>query len=236
MPPGRATSRSPMSSVATGQVITSVHRRHRAVEFKKFLAKLDNEVPADLNVHLICEQHPQTPHREALARRASPVPHALHPHLLVLAQPGRTVVRAADRHATAPRHARLPTGTGERPTRLDRSMERRPQTVHLDQDRRRDPRPARLISSTNSRRRTPARVSSSRESPHSEHVTCSGDAPFPPRSERRVQQQAAPCSRSGGWRTSSLSAEPGSSPIFQRRGFRRRSHFLSGLQGACHRS
>ncbi|MGC4851804.1 IS630 family transposase [Micromonospora sp. DT4] len=43
--------------VATGQVITAVHRRHRAVEFKKFLAKLDTEVPADLDVHLICDNY-----------------------------------------------------------------------------------------------------------------------------------------------------------------------------------
>jgi len=34
--------------VATGKVIGSLHRRHRAVEFKKFLTKLDKEVPADL--------------------------------------------------------------------------------------------------------------------------------------------------------------------------------------------
>jgi transposase len=41
--------------VASGQVIGSLHRRHRAVEFKKFLAKIDAEVPADLDVHLICD-------------------------------------------------------------------------------------------------------------------------------------------------------------------------------------
>jgi transposase len=41
--------------VATGQVIGSLHRRHRAVEFKKFLAKLDAQVPAELDVHLICD-------------------------------------------------------------------------------------------------------------------------------------------------------------------------------------
>jgi transposase len=41
--------------VATGQIIGSIHRRHRAVEFGKFLAKLDKEVPADLEVHLICD-------------------------------------------------------------------------------------------------------------------------------------------------------------------------------------
>jgi transposase len=43
--------------VATGEVIGSIHRRHRAVEFKKFLAKLDREVPAGLDVHLICDNY-----------------------------------------------------------------------------------------------------------------------------------------------------------------------------------
>jgi len=43
--------------VATGQVIGSIHRRHRATEFKKFLTKLDKQVPADLDVHLICDNY-----------------------------------------------------------------------------------------------------------------------------------------------------------------------------------
>jgi transposase len=43
--------------VATGRVIGSVHRRHRAVEFKKFLAKLDTQVPAELGVHLVCDNY-----------------------------------------------------------------------------------------------------------------------------------------------------------------------------------
>ena len=41
--------------VASGQVIGSLHRRHRAVEFRKFLTKIDAEVPAELDVHLICD-------------------------------------------------------------------------------------------------------------------------------------------------------------------------------------
>ncbi|MEU8787082.1 IS630 family transposase [Streptomyces sp. NPDC048637] len=43
--------------VATGKVIGSLHRRHRFVEFKKFLNKLDTEVPADLEVHLILDNY-----------------------------------------------------------------------------------------------------------------------------------------------------------------------------------
>ncbi|MBT2382197.1 IS630 family transposase [Streptomyces sp. ISL-11] len=42
---------------ATGKVIGSLHRRHRALEFKKFLAKLDKEVPAGLEVHLILDNY-----------------------------------------------------------------------------------------------------------------------------------------------------------------------------------
>ena len=43
--------------VATGTVIGSIHRRHRTAEFKQFLAKLDKQVPADLDVHLICDNY-----------------------------------------------------------------------------------------------------------------------------------------------------------------------------------
>jgi transposase/transposase-like protein len=43
--------------IATGQVIGSLHRRHRSIEFKKFLAKLDQEVPTDLDVHLVCDTY-----------------------------------------------------------------------------------------------------------------------------------------------------------------------------------
>ena len=44
-------------NVADGTLISSLHRRHRTVEFKTFLAKIDAEVPADLDVHLICDNY-----------------------------------------------------------------------------------------------------------------------------------------------------------------------------------
>ncbi|WP_135358074.1 IS630 family transposase, partial [Mycolicibacterium sp. NCC-Tsukiji] len=43
--------------VATGEVYGSIHRRHRTVEFKKFLTKLDQQIPAELDVHLICDNY-----------------------------------------------------------------------------------------------------------------------------------------------------------------------------------
>jgi transposase len=41
--------------ITTGQVIGSLHARHRAIEFKKFLQTLDREVPAELDVHVILD-------------------------------------------------------------------------------------------------------------------------------------------------------------------------------------
>jgi transposase len=41
--------------IATGKVIGSLHARHRAIEFKRFLLTLDREVPGELEVHLILD-------------------------------------------------------------------------------------------------------------------------------------------------------------------------------------
>jgi transposase len=41
--------------IATGQVIGRLHSRHRAIEFKQFLATIDREVPADLDVHVVLD-------------------------------------------------------------------------------------------------------------------------------------------------------------------------------------
>jgi transposase-like protein/transposase len=42
-------------NIADGRVISSLHRRHRAAEFKKFLVRIDKAVPAELDVHLVCD-------------------------------------------------------------------------------------------------------------------------------------------------------------------------------------
>jgi transposase len=44
-------------NTADGTVISALHRRHRTIEFKKFLAKIDAEVPAELDVHLVCDNY-----------------------------------------------------------------------------------------------------------------------------------------------------------------------------------
>lgn len=44
-------------NIADGTVISELHRRHRAVEFKKFLTRIDKAVPAGLDVHLVCDNY-----------------------------------------------------------------------------------------------------------------------------------------------------------------------------------
>jgi transposase len=44
-------------NIADGTVISQMHRRHRAIEFKKFLTTIDKAVPADLDVHLVCDNY-----------------------------------------------------------------------------------------------------------------------------------------------------------------------------------
>src|ERR1700730_106095 len=41
----------------TGKIIGQLHRRHRSLEFRKFLDKIEAEVPAALDVHLILDNY-----------------------------------------------------------------------------------------------------------------------------------------------------------------------------------
>jgi transposase len=42
-------------NLQTGEVIAAAHRRHRAVEWLKFLCRIDKAVPSELDVHIVCD-------------------------------------------------------------------------------------------------------------------------------------------------------------------------------------
>jgi hypothetical protein len=46
--------------VASGKVISALHRRHRHQEFLQFLKTIDRNVPAGLEVHLIGDNYGTT--------------------------------------------------------------------------------------------------------------------------------------------------------------------------------
>jgi len=54
-------------NILTGKVIGTCHARHRGREFVKFLQHLEQEVPADLEVHLIVDNY--SPHKSAAVQR-----------------------------------------------------------------------------------------------------------------------------------------------------------------------
>jgi transposase len=54
-------------NLASGLVISQLTARHRALEFKKFLARIDQTVPAELDVHVICDN--SSTHKTPAIRR-----------------------------------------------------------------------------------------------------------------------------------------------------------------------
>ncbi|MCK9893964.1 IS630 family transposase [Frankia sp. AgB32] len=44
-------------NIADGAVVGELHRRHRAIEFRRFLTRIDRTVPTGLDVHLVCENN-----------------------------------------------------------------------------------------------------------------------------------------------------------------------------------
>jgi transposase len=44
-------------NVKTGHVVGEIHRRHRSIEFRKFLDRIEASVPTDLDVHVIMDNY-----------------------------------------------------------------------------------------------------------------------------------------------------------------------------------
>ena len=62
----------------TGKIISQLHRRHRAVEFRKFLDAIDTNVPNKLQVHLILDNYGT--HKTPLIHRWLAKRHRFHLH------------------------------------------------------------------------------------------------------------------------------------------------------------
>src|SRR4029450_3100970 len=91
--------------VQTGTVVGACHRRHRSIEFRKFLDTIETAVPADLDVHLILDHYGT--HKTALIRR-----------WLAKRRPGASAVSSSASSATRsrPRCRRTSTSTSSSTT------------------------------------------------------------------------------------------------------------------------
>jgi hypothetical protein len=149
--------------VATGQVIGSLHRRHRWTEFRRFLTKLDKQVPHELAVHLVCDND-ATHKTDTIGRWL-----AAHPrfqvHFVPTSSSWRNQVERFIAELTTKLLQRgvIPASTpGGRHLRLDPGLEPGPQAVCVGQDRRGDPRLPCQILPANFRRGTLVRPASDR--------------------------------------------------------------------------
>ena len=115
--------------ITTGKVIGSLHARHRAIEFKKFLQTLDREVPAELDVHLILDNSSthKTPAIQQWLQGPPPVRPALHPDRssswLNLVE--RWFSELTNKKLRRGTHRSVPR-TQQRHPQLDRRLEREP--------------------------------------------------------------------------------------------------------------
>ena len=142
--------------LGSGSVIAQSYRRHRHQEFLRFLKLIDAAVPKDLDLHLVLDNY---------ATHKTPAIHQwllkhprfhLHftPDQLLVAQPGRALVRRADEPQAPPVSAPQRHRARGRHPQVDQRVEQGPQAVRLDQVRRRDPRNPRRLLPTNYRLRT----------------------------------------------------------------------------------
>ena len=129
--------------LATGKVIGSLHARHRAIEFKKFLHhhRPRGPRPTSTCTWSWTTPRPTRPPRSNAGWPPTPGSPCTSPRPVeLLAQPGRTLVRRADHQEAATRHPPQRPRPQHRHPRLDQDLERQPPALRLDQDRRPDPR------------------------------------------------------------------------------------------------
>ena len=122
----------------SGQVIGRTYRRHRAIEFRKFLDLIDAmsgarpRRPPDPRQL----QHPQNAADPPVVGQAPTLPSAFHADLFFVAQLGGTLVRGTDDEAAPPWDASERAAVGGRHLGVPRHQQCRRQAVRLDEKRR----------------------------------------------------------------------------------------------------
>ena len=133
--------------MASGRVIGSLRQRHRATEFKKFLVQIDQEVPADLDVHLILDNY--ATHKTPEIRRWLLRHPRFHLHFTPTSGSWLNMVERWFAELTTKKIKRgahtSVARTREGHQGLDQDVERRPSSLRVGQDCRPNPRRTRPL-------------------------------------------------------------------------------------------
>ena len=135
------TSLSAALELKTNQVIGQMHRRHRSVEFRKFLDVIESQVPELVG----CPSHrrqlrdSQNGDDPEVVRQAPTLPRSLHAHLRFLDQLGGTLVRRTCQQTDTAWCVSQCEGTGNRHPRIDPDPQPRSHAIRLGQNRRPNP-------------------------------------------------------------------------------------------------
>jgi hypothetical protein len=125
----------------TGQIIGTLRSRHRAIEFKTFLATIDREVPDELDIHVVLDN--SSPTRRRPSRTGwPPIPGSCctSPRPRARGSTWSSAGSASRRPKAPPRRTPLRRSAQHRHPRLDRTLQPGPQAVRLDQNHRPNPR------------------------------------------------------------------------------------------------
>ncbi len=102
-------------NMTTGKVIESLHSRHRAIESKKFLQKIDDEVPANLDVHPVLDNY--STHKTPAIKRWLAAHPRFHLHFTPTGASWMNLVERWFAELTSRKLRRVPTAPSESSTK-----------------------------------------------------------------------------------------------------------------------
>ena len=128
-------------NVGIGHVLYDTKTRHSSKEILDFFRFVDLHVAPELDIHVVLDNlsaHKSEQVAKCLAPSARSLAPALHTDEFVVAQFGRELVQPTHQSSLEERDVLIGASTRRRDRHLVRGLERRSETVHLEETRRRD--------------------------------------------------------------------------------------------------
>jgi hypothetical protein len=128
-------------NLATGHVLYDTNDRHSSKEILAFLKFIDLHVSRELQIHVVLDNlsaHKAEPVAKWLAHPKRARWHALHTHQFFVTQPRRELVQPTHQPSLEEGHVHFSGPTRRSDWHLDRELERRSATIHMEEAGQRD--------------------------------------------------------------------------------------------------